>query len=183
LDRSEPSAVVLAVWRGHADILRLLVQKWPDASRDEAFSLALVRQDAACLRVLGPAKFVWSPLVISLLHVLPSAALASVCRAHDLTLQAVSDFGEFAGSRVWAGVQSMLARRAATSGLILAVASRFHRTLLGKKWLREGSFWEALEALDLNPSHLFPDRANPSSKHAAFLPLLSRRSVEASDSS
>jgi hypothetical protein len=49
-DMGEPSALTLAAMAGHADVVRLLVEKWPAAGTDEAYMVARLLGHASVVR-------------------------------------------------------------------------------------------------------------------------------------
>jgi hypothetical protein len=56
----DQGAIVLATEAGHADIVRYLLGKWPSADKDEAFGVAVVRNDGRISKMLSRrSKFVW----------------------------------------------------------------------------------------------------------------------------
>jgi hypothetical protein len=91
--------VTLAALSGHVDVLRALLVKWPEADRDEAFSMAFARNDGACLRVLGERSFVWISPVFLLLQSLPMEEVERVCARYVLPVEAlrVLAMGELIG--------------------------------------------------------------------------------------
>jgi hypothetical protein len=58
----DPGAIVLAAEAGHADIVRHLLGRWPNANTDHAFSVAVVCDNVQVARMLSHrSKFVWGP--------------------------------------------------------------------------------------------------------------------------
>jgi hypothetical protein len=65
----------LAALRGHADVLRVLVEKWPTGDRGEALAVAICMGHDACAAVLRETRCAIACRVVRLMHRLPNRAL------------------------------------------------------------------------------------------------------------
>jgi hypothetical protein len=140
--------------------------KWQEANCDEAFSVAFVKRDWASMRVVGARSFVWTPLVIRLLELLPEREMERVCASCDLTEYAMTAHAWYSslfeewpdmynsamakcGRRIWTGVRAMLRRGSATRDVVETAAGMWYGTVLGAKWLRDEEFWSLVRGLRL----------------------------------
>jgi hypothetical protein len=86
----DPRAFVLAAEAGHADIVRYLLDKWPKAGTDEAFSVADVRDDVCIAKMLRcRSKFIWGPRSWHVLWKQPDERVARLLSEHRFGQDAV----------------------------------------------------------------------------------------------
>jgi hypothetical protein len=138
---------MLAAWSGHADVLRALLVKWPEADCDEAFSIAFARNDGACLRVLGERSFVWTSRVFFLLQSLPMEEVERVCARYDLPMEALRVLSSGEADWAWRVVKSMLRRGSIKGDVVRAMAVHYGSCVLDPRWLGDGEFWALLRGL------------------------------------
>jgi hypothetical protein len=106
-DRSKPNVTALAAVRGHVDVLRLLLEKWPEGDRGEALAFAVMLGHGACASLLLGACFRWTRRVVRILRSLPNATLRDLAywfaRSHGVA-------GQDSQSEVslWEGVRAMV---------------------------------------------------------------------------
>ena len=152
-EESRPSVLALAVFSRHLDVVRLVLPASTEAARREAFSVAHARGDSRLVSIIGNCEFEWGPLVNLELAALPPEATLRLCAVHDLTIQAVKQFGPRDGKRVWAGIERMLSRGTVGADLLSIVANRLYSTVIKGTWARSDAFWSGIRMVAWSQIH------------------------------
>jgi hypothetical protein len=146
-DDCGPSALTLAASSGHADVVRLLLAKWPEASTDQAFTLAMVWGHTATARLLEERSvFTWSKEAWRALSNLPEDRVIALVSRYLIDWAAAKSIGirERWQDVCW-GLDALLRVPHPTRGLVRCVVAWFaasERPSLSHDLLKLLQIWE-----------------------------------------
>lgn len=146
-DTGEPAATPLAALRGHTDVLKALLTKWPDGGREEALALAICGGHAQCEALLVGTRFGWSQFVVRRVEELPAHMLEEVVLWFGRT-GGVAGGMSGGATTLFAGVRTVIMNCQAPDAIVLTCLKK-----LGAEWI------PAVPALDLS----FKNRLNEDS--------------------
>jgi hypothetical protein len=93
-DESDPPVLTLAAVSGHVDLLLLFLEKWPEASTDEAFTLSTVLGHVTAARMLGRRSlFSWGRRVWKVLWRLGEDRVVEVLSRYPIDRTAAEEIG------------------------------------------------------------------------------------------
>ena len=143
--------VLLAACAGHWDVVRLLLNRWPQLRTPEVRYVAYASGHP---EVAGDLRgFEWTRFTVGALVHQPVSAIKKLCKVFNIRGVEVEWFGPRGGAHAWAGVREMLARGANDRKLLGAVCAKYHTVALAMPLLKDEEFWNLLRWSGLKPCH------------------------------